>query len=688
VAARRLDGGEQFFARAIDYGYSKSADEAFRRWPREELLGDVVEVIRRYRPGRGGLRVERDRAGRSRPAPGVRHHRPGGGAGGGRPRPVPGADGGRAPAPRAPLYYRSAWFAERPPDVELNTGVLDPLLGRSYHQVAMASRSLHRSQDQGGGRRRTPAHGVPPDRPGRGRARGRDPRSAGTSEGPPRVERSLFEGVDTLLSQRAGPRGAAGRLARPLAVARPPGPGTARGGGRAVVDDPPGVRGAGGDGTPGAQPVRAVAGAPTLVRAQEPLWRPAERLGSGAHRAVGSARRSCPRPPFPPGGRAGRPAGCLLAAANVRVDVVADREWVVPGQTFRLELGVWNGGTERRPRPGGPLLPELGWVADVDDELRWSPGERAPWPPGDRDTCPRMPATPRPTTWTRPKPATAPCTTGPTTRTSGDFPSRRARARLVPGPLDGARRSRWNGRPAWIGVDRRAGEYHRPVKVVPAASVAVTPDLVMVPTSGGTTPASGDHGPRPLPLRPLPWPASCAWSRPPAGACRPARWPCASRTTGSTPIPFRVTPPAGLEPGEYEVRAVLATARGDLDLGFQVIDYPHITPQHLYAPPAPVSGPGRGRRAGARGLRRGRPDGVPEALDRLGVEWQALLNATWPTATWTRSTSSSPGSARTSSGPTWWPATAGSWTGSGAAGRSSSSTTSTPRCSGTTRPGP
>src|SRR6185503_17441808 len=38
-AARRLDGAQQFFARAFDYGFSKSAEEAFRFWPHEELLG-------------------------------------------------------------------------------------------------------------------------------------------------------------------------------------------------------------------------------------------------------------------------------------------------------------------------------------------------------------------------------------------------------------------------------------------------------------------------------------------------------------------------------------------------------------------------------------------------------------------------------------------------------------------------
>ncbi len=50
LAARRLDGGRQFFTRAIDFGYSKSAEETLRFWDRKIVLGDVVRVIRMFRP--------------------------------------------------------------------------------------------------------------------------------------------------------------------------------------------------------------------------------------------------------------------------------------------------------------------------------------------------------------------------------------------------------------------------------------------------------------------------------------------------------------------------------------------------------------------------------------------------------------------------------------------------------------
>jgi LmbE family N-acetylglucosaminyl deacetylase len=50
LAARRIDGGQQFFTRAIDFGFSKSADEAFQVWGKENVLSDVVKVFRQYQP--------------------------------------------------------------------------------------------------------------------------------------------------------------------------------------------------------------------------------------------------------------------------------------------------------------------------------------------------------------------------------------------------------------------------------------------------------------------------------------------------------------------------------------------------------------------------------------------------------------------------------------------------------------
>src|SRR6266436_6068949 len=50
LAARRLDHGQQFFSRAIDFGFSKTAEETLRIWDHDKILSDVVWVIRRFRP--------------------------------------------------------------------------------------------------------------------------------------------------------------------------------------------------------------------------------------------------------------------------------------------------------------------------------------------------------------------------------------------------------------------------------------------------------------------------------------------------------------------------------------------------------------------------------------------------------------------------------------------------------------
>ena len=50
LAARRVDGGQQFFTRAVDFGYSKHPDETLRIWDKDLVLSDVVRIIRQFRP--------------------------------------------------------------------------------------------------------------------------------------------------------------------------------------------------------------------------------------------------------------------------------------------------------------------------------------------------------------------------------------------------------------------------------------------------------------------------------------------------------------------------------------------------------------------------------------------------------------------------------------------------------------
>src|SRR5580700_3362653 len=50
LAARRIDGAEQFFTRVFDFGFTKSTDEALKTWNKEKILSDVVWVIRKFQP--------------------------------------------------------------------------------------------------------------------------------------------------------------------------------------------------------------------------------------------------------------------------------------------------------------------------------------------------------------------------------------------------------------------------------------------------------------------------------------------------------------------------------------------------------------------------------------------------------------------------------------------------------------
>ncbi len=137
LAARELDGARQYFTRAYDFGFSKSADESFRFWPRDSLLKDVVDVIRRFRPQ---IIVS---VFSGTPADGHGQHQ------------VAGLlarqafdqlrDSTWGPA----KLYRSTRFDSVATSLSLPAGTLDPVTGQSYYQIAMASRSRHRSQDMG-----------------------------------------------------------------------------------------------------------------------------------------------------------------------------------------------------------------------------------------------------------------------------------------------------------------------------------------------------------------------------------------------------------------------------------------------------------------------------------------------------------------------------------------------------------
>ncbi len=217
LAARQIDGAEQFFTRAIDFGFTRTAEETMQKWGHDRILGDVVWVIRRYRPdvvflgfsgtprdghgqhqtsailGKEAFTAAADatkfpeqlkyvqvwQAKRLLQAAGF-----GGGAGRG------GRGGAAAPAqpavqPAAPPAVQSDGF-EVTTGPQVDTGAFNPILGYSYEELAVLSRSMHHSQGTGAMRR-----------PGAGRA-------GMTVTGGAPAAKDLFDGIDTTWNRLAG----------------------------------------------------------------------------------------------------------------------------------------------------------------------------------------------------------------------------------------------------------------------------------------------------------------------------------------------------------------------------------------------------------------------------------------------------------------------------------------------------
>jgi len=150
LSARQLDGGRQFFTRAYDFGYSKTLEDTWAHWPRDTILKDVVRVIRQFQPQIIVAIFT------GTPLDGHGQHQASGWAA--REAFVAAGDPGRFPelqredglAPwQAQKLYRAARFTEAARMDTIQTGLLDAAVGKSYHQIAMASRSRHRSQDMG-----------------------------------------------------------------------------------------------------------------------------------------------------------------------------------------------------------------------------------------------------------------------------------------------------------------------------------------------------------------------------------------------------------------------------------------------------------------------------------------------------------------------------------------------------------
>jgi len=653
LAARRLDGARQFFTRAYDYGFSKSADEAFRHWPKDSVLADVVAVIRRFRPDvivAVFSGTPRDGHGQHQ-ASGILAREAFAAAGDPSRFPEQLAQGLRPHRPAK--LYQSLWRGTTEGATLLEAGTYDPLLGRSHYQIAMASRSRHRSQDMG--------QAQPP---------GPRPIAFQRVDATVPVESSIFAGIDTTLAQRA-------RTLAPESVRRE------------VVEALEAYDAAALALRAGFNALAPDALVPELARALGHLDRAEARLAAataGAGAGTGTAATANARAGsafvadpvaelrFHIAAERADLHDALARAAGIVFDVVASDERVVPGQVFELELTLWNGGA--RPVTVTALEPVLpaGWEAVPADPAA---GDRlaagTPLAPGalvtrafrvrvPADAPPSMPyylRAPRDGDFFR-------WPDDPTLRGLPFEPaSTRATARVE---VEGAALP-LEGEALFRAVSSTDGEYRRPVRVVPAVGVTLDPHVAILPaatTEVGTANAANGAAKA----------AATGTSARSAGASRRAATADGARGSGSAAarrlhftvrltheapeatagtlrlelppgwraepeaIPvrfaepgehrvfeFAVTPPDATPAGDFPVRAVFTAENGArYDLGAQVVDYPHIRPRALYRDAAATV-----RAVDVRvpaGLRvayiMGAGDLVPDALAQLGIHAELL----------------------------------------------------------------
>src|ERR1043166_4192588 len=149
----KFDGAEQYFTRAVDFGYSFSIQETFEKWGREEITADYVRMIRTIRPDViFGMYPEGNNGGQHHNASAVISHDAYKLAGDPTKYPDQIRDGLRPW--QAKKYYWTQGFG--PPNANapaedgklcrINSSVYDELLGRTYSEIGTEARSMHKCQ--------------------------------------------------------------------------------------------------------------------------------------------------------------------------------------------------------------------------------------------------------------------------------------------------------------------------------------------------------------------------------------------------------------------------------------------------------------------------------------------------------------------------------------------------------------
>ena len=567
LAARRLDGARQYFTRAYDFGYSKTLDETWEQWPRDTILKDVVRIIRRFRPQIivsifSGL--PRDGHGQHQAAGWVAGEAFAAAGDSSRFTELAREEGLRSWAPLK--LYRSTRFDTSATTLTLDGGVLDRAVGKSYHQIAMAGRSLHRSQDMGQLQRIGPSQvrlALVEDR---------------TAEG----TGGLFEGIDTTLSAmpwRDAP-GTEGPAARQRFAARADSARTALGTGayrRVIALLDRGKR----DLRPQSDDTRA-----------QMLFSTPEQADQRRHteRALG-------------------------IAAGLVADALSEDDRMVAGQSDSVGLVLWNAGPDSMTVAGG-VVPSAEWhvQADSNSEVSLPPG--AVYRSSVTLTADSAATTTTPYFLRRPRQGGLYDWTGTAAAELGEpFGASAPVARFGRlGPGGEASRE-----VSYRLTDQALGEVRRPVTVVPRIDVKLDPATyvwsLLTPGSHRFT-VTLTHGARDTTAGTVDLVLPGGW---PGVRSQPFRLAGEDQRETFT---FDVRAPRASGRGSATIRSVARDSAGrEYGSGVFTVSYPHIRSRSYVMPAAaevhlaPIALP----RLSRIGYVRGASDLVPEALQRAGL---------------------------------------------------------------------
>jgi LmbE family N-acetylglucosaminyl deacetylase len=589
LAVHRFDGAEQYFTRAIDFGYSFSVDESVQKWGESEIVGDYVRHIRAIRPDvlvgflcggtSGGL-----------------HHQASA-------KLALEAFQAAADATKYPEQIRAGlrpWQPVRyfctdetsfgppqpltPDKVRQDVSVFDSVLGRTYAELGLEARSMHKCQ---GTSQLLMLPGVAQNRTYK-------------FQGGRPANGTLFDGIDTSiagLTRFAGDHPEPSLKTALLALQQQ------------VVDARAafGVHGA----------AAAVAPLAAGLRAVRALRTDLTRL-LGANAADGAAAEIDVRLAQ----KERQFQDALVVATGTRLDALADDGVVTPGQAVNVSLVGASAGD------GVELAGAK--IAGFDGD--GSPSCTGTLARGASIACKaavKIPAAAHLSTpyWT-------PRTDASRYDFESDVPFG---VPFRPSPFRAAFALRIAG--ADVSVERViqyrysnsvAGEKRSELNVSPAFNVRVDPAIAVVPTAG-------PHAPKTLTMtvgnnQKGATDATVALNAPAGWTVTPASAPIAfQREDEEVSVAFTIDPPQALAAGEWTIGATVTAAGGaSSSLGYQVVEYPHTHRRHVIEPAAVrVKAIDVAIAPGLKvGYVMGVGDRVPDAIAQLGADLQLVDTTT------------------------------------------------------------